>query len=121
MAAPYHIIIPVISVFVLGNIAIYQLIIKTAEKRIIRILDELGLQYKGIRRTGFLNVGDFEEDDIIVIGPVHENGRMSGSHYRYLDFIDSKGRMRTVTVRIKWHIFKRTKLDFQPDLKQYAA
>ncbi len=106
---------------VLANWLNNRLIIKTAEKRLIKYLDKLGLKYLEIRRTEFLNVGDFKDVEMTEITSFYANGRISLTYYRYLDFIGKEGKKRTVTVRISWHLFKRTRIDFQPDIKKYAV
>jgi hypothetical protein len=99
-----------------GNFIVEYFIISTAEKKVRALLQERGFRFQNFRRVGILNKGDFKEDryELEVLG--NPNGRIDLDLYRYVDFIDVSGKNRTVTLKVSWHLFKKTILQFKPDM-----
>jgi hypothetical protein len=103
--------------FVVGvNLIVEYFIISIAEKKVRALLQERGFRFQNFRRGGILNMGDFKKDrlEFKILG--NPNGRMDLELYRYVDFIDVSGKNRTVTLKVSWHLFRKTILQFKPDM-----
>ena len=120
MTSPLTFIIPTILFFVFLNVIIHHLVIRKAEMRIKKYLETLGLQLLNVKGTGWFNHGNFKEE-IFEGGPFRKSGNINTTHYRNIDFRDLLGKIQTSTVKIEWHLFKKTRLEFKPDVKKYAA
>lgn len=91
------------------------IIIKTAKKLIVPRLAELGFDFIRIERVGFLKTGDFK-DSSFTIRPYNPMGKYRISLYRYVFYKDKSKKERKTTVKIDWNIFRKTKIDFKPNL-----
>ncbi|WP_347159374.1 hypothetical protein [Pontibacter chitinilyticus] len=119
MTSPLTFFILAILLFVFSNVFIHHLIIGKAEIRVREYLETLGLKLISFKRTGWFDNGNFKKE-IFIGGPIRKNGNINMTHYRNIDFKDSAGKIRTSTVKIKWHLFKKTRFEFMPDVKKYA-
>ncbi|WP_210489406.1 hypothetical protein [Rufibacter aurantiacus] len=117
---PWYFVIPALSLFILINYNHYRFIISNGEKMVRMEFGKMRLPILKIRRTGLFSTGDFKKS-LFVIRPVFPGGNFSLQHYRYIDFLDATGKQKTITVKIKWHLFKKLKLEFKPSLEKFTA
>lgn len=113
-------VIPAILFFVLSNIIMYHLVMHKARTRIKEYFESLGLTLVSLRKIGWFDRGNFN-NEIYEGGGYRKSGSFKSTHYWNIDFKDSSGKVRTSTVKIKWNLFKRTQLEFRPDVKKYLA
>ncbi|NVO12397.1 MAG: hypothetical protein HXX16_20755 [Bacteroidales bacterium] len=105
-----------ITFVILGNLLINYLIVNKALKKLI--LPELhnhGYDFVKIKSTGFLNSGDFK-DSLFQLRPFNPAGNYKITLYRFVYFQGKSKKDRKVTVKIRWNLFCKTKIEFKPGL-----
>lgn len=104
-------------IVILLNLLFARLIIaKSVKKLIVPRLTELGFDFIRTERVGFLKTGDFK-DSSFKIRPINPMGNYKIPLYRYVFYIDKSKNEKKITVKIDWNLFRKAKIEFNPNIK----
>lgn len=119
MNSAFYIIIPTVLCVIAINILVYRHILNVAKRKIIADLTKLDLKFIRLRNTKLFDTGDFKDTHKITV--FSKQGQMSMTHYKYLDFKASNGQTKSLTIKIDWHLLKKTEISYSNKLEKYAA